>query len=125
MAARAAAAKPLLPTPAIPASPPIFVSISRSLSVTGGGGTCSRGGARILGGGLTSRWEENEGRAVVGEEGPENPEDTEPAFEVVLARKSPDGGGRVRRGDVLLLVGDLIAGEEVSFLLGARGLDLD
>lgn len=43
MAARATAAKPLRPTPAIPASPPHFVSMLRSLSgtgerVAGGGG---------------------------------------------------------------------------------------
>lgn len=78
--------------------------------------------------GLGSRAAEYEGRAVVGEEGPENAEDTEPVFEVVLARKSPDGGGRVRRGDVLLLVGGLTAGEKVSYLLGsvrAKGLGLD
>lgn len=65
---------------------------------------------------------------MVADEGPANPEDTESAFEVVLARKSLDGGGRVRRGDVLLLVGGLTTGDEVSFLLGsvrAKGLGRD
>lgn len=73
MAARAAAAKPLRPTPAIPASPPVWVF------TTGGGAT---------GGGI-SRVDEKDGRAVMGEE------IVEDALEPDLARAN----GRLRTGD--------------------------
>lgn len=69
---------------------------------------------------------------MLGEEGPELLDDTEPAFEAVRALKSPDIGGRVRRGEVLL-VGEAEgpylerSGGDEPFLSGSprdKGLDL-
>lgn len=80
MAARAAAAKPLRPTPAMPASPPIWVL--SELSAGGGGGAAAGG---------ISRTDENEGRAVAGE--------IDDAVDPDRVRAKPPTGGRLRTGE--------------------------